>query len=766
MIARKKIIDKIFAYKEKVINLENEKLENEKLEEENKIAINFIINEIYKFKQKEKQFESKVKKDYLKKEKNKLEILKNQKIKINNYYKKLSDDKKLKMEKANKSMIRILKNKIREFENRDKRKKSLENFNDQLHVNKSKELINYLNKNLIEEKNRIKIEEANICIIKILENKIKEFKIRDKTKKYIENLKKENELRNRIEINILEKEKSLDIKFNINKSKKIINNFKDFINIKNYENKILEFKKKKALKSIKKFIRLFLIKIKNKKNFFCQPRILLIYNYKATKNKQNNLRNLSFFIKYGLNRNLWRELNIIILFIINGEYPVSIIPNREDLFIWKNNNIDNMDSYKEGINFLEKKLNNKVYNLFNYLFLLNDQTFGPIMNENIKNHWIDPYLNKINDDNSIICFPNKENKFNYFPMFSCFCCLIKMNFQIYKILLNDEIFKNLLKKYNNRCNYLLEISEDFFDRQIFINNNLIINEDTRNDYPIKYQECKEFYNKKLNLKEIEYNNLPLNYKDLAINKNIYLKNYNKCELITSSKIQSYNIFGNSEDYIIWNVLPTNNSSILIYNHLSKQKYLDDYILITLHCLINLKYDIIFNTISSSINNVDLPFEINYYENDKENINNYMNYESIKKISNKYEWILLINSDILLPIHNFNNMKLSIEKLRKNNDYYGLYGNNNTLFDGFIEYKNKCIKTLLDIYKANSCNQNINHKFKILNKFKSDYVINIENLKNISNDLFLDNKDCFGIFCQDINYYYFNKKEINFICKFI
>mgnify|MGYP003337757018 CR=1 FL=1 len=141
-------------------------------------------------------------------------------------------------------------------------------------------------------------------------------------------------------------------------------------------------------------------------------------------------------------------------------------------------------------------------------------------------------------------------------------------------------------------------------------------------------------------------------------------------------------------------------------------------------------------------------------------------ETLKNISSNYEWILLANSDILLPIHNFDNMKLTIEKYRKDNDYYALFGNKEKLFDGFIEYKNKCIPTLLNFYKTNSYIENINNKISNLEKFKHSSIISTYNLKNLDNKVFLENKNCFGVYWKYINLENINNSEINYLSRFI
>ena len=798
--------------------IEKERLEEERLKNENiELSTTQIIDEILRYNETNKKIEKDRKREYITsliKEKNKLETLKNQKIKLNEYQSKILNDIKLieeknKKEEANKIIIKILRNKINEFKIRNKTKKSVENWKllqeKTREENKTFEIINNKKKEIIEE-NRLNFLKREEDYINELERK--ELEKEEKLKK------EKEELRNNIEIEIVEKEKLdekeylkklfiekiknqslrkqelnsqieqpedidninspelIEKKSNVEISKEFINYLNNNIEIKDLNNKISNFIYLRSVRIIQKFIRLFLIQIKKNLMYFSKPRIALIYHYQATKNTQKNITNLSFFIKYGLNNNLWRDIDLTILLIINGDFCPMMLPYCSELIIWKNQkNTDDISSYKEGIQFLENRFNDKFYKIFNYLFLLNDLAFGPIMDQKKDSHWIDPFLNKLKDTDHIICYPNKNYQYNYLKKFTSFCSLIKVNRKIYDQILNKNFLEIFEKNDDISIDLIDNNEDDFFNKQIFIINNWIIDENTRNSYPIKYEESKQYYFNKCNLSEIKFSNLPINYKNLEIPENIYLQTIdnNKTDLVCNSKIQSYNLFGKSEEFILWNVLPNNNTCIAIYNHLSKENYLDDYIITSLKCLINLKYDIVFNTISDSIKNVDLPFEINYCFENRKNINNYMNFETLKKISSKYEWILLINSDILLPIHNFDNMKLSIDKLRNNNDYYGLYGNDKFLFDGFIEYKNKCIPTLLNLYKINLDAENIHLQLKNFNRLTNNYVVFVvskANIKTLNHLIFLENKECFGIYFNYVDLENINYSEINFISKYI
>jgi hypothetical protein len=66
-----------------------------------------------------------------------------------------------------------------------------------------------------------------------------------------------------------------------------------------------------------------------------KAKIAVIYVYYERKNEQKNQTNLSFFIKYGLNKNNWLNLDITYLFVINGHQCEIIIPNEKHIHILK-----------------------------------------------------------------------------------------------------------------------------------------------------------------------------------------------------------------------------------------------------------------------------------------------------------------------------------------------------------------------------------------------------------------------------------------------
>ena len=63
------------------------------------------------------------------------------------------------------------------------------------------------------------------------------------------------------------------------------------------------------------------------------PKVCIIYVYYERKNEQKNQTNLSFFIKYGLDKSRWRNMDITTLIIINGHQCEVLIPERKNILL-------------------------------------------------------------------------------------------------------------------------------------------------------------------------------------------------------------------------------------------------------------------------------------------------------------------------------------------------------------------------------------------------------------------------------------------------
>ena len=82
--------------------------------------------------------------------------------------------------------------------------------------------------------------------------------------------------------------------------------------------------------------------------------VLLIYAYYNRVNEQKNQTNLSFFLRYGLDRNRWRKnVKITTLIVLNKSICEVLIPQREDIHILKAETDSDWDGWKKGIEYIQ-----------------------------------------------------------------------------------------------------------------------------------------------------------------------------------------------------------------------------------------------------------------------------------------------------------------------------------------------------------------------------------------------------------------------------
>ena len=117
-----------------------------------------------------------------------------------------------------------------------------------------------------------------------------------------------------------------------------------------------------------------------------ESKIVLIYVYYQRKQEQKNQTNLAFFLKYGLNRENWKHLDITTVLVIDKECEV-MIP--KDVHVIYSNSLyySDFEGWYDGIQYI-----NTISNVSNYdyLCLMNVSTFGPVMEEDTQSHWLYP----------------------------------------------------------------------------------------------------------------------------------------------------------------------------------------------------------------------------------------------------------------------------------------------------------------------------------------------------------------------------------------
>ncbi len=600
------------------------------------------------------------------------------------------------------------------------------------------------------------------------------------------------------------------------------------------------------MKNVPKYV---LKRVDNKQ--FNIKKICIIYVYYERNNEQKNQTNLSFFIKYGLDKSRWRDMDITTLIIINGKQCEVLIPERSDIIVLKEDNCLDWEGWYNGIIHLEKIYGKKIYNVFSHLCLINASAIGPIYDDGKDKHWLDPFLNKIKENKSVICCPIMNLLPNVdlggpgmrvLPVFS----LIKIDKEIINKLLNTQISPickgsiNDGAQLNNNLNYtntVLGKKKDKVDAiltgeyglsrvlldsnynisALHCNNNskircdhcevnnhniIFIKNQTRagNNFackPVLYDYCINFMNSKLYMENIfkKYNKFDSDYLSLDVPPNGIAFNSN---FKWNCKEEYYNIFGRVNETILWPKQKQNNKSVVIYCHYDKDNIVQDYVIQSLKTFIILNYDIIFCTSSNKIKNVDFPFKVNYYNNKnilKKGKDIFMFYDSLKKIDlKKYTWFTFLNDSILLPVHGINNMRLTIEEYRKNNDFWGLYLSNECqihLCSCHIEFNIKCINKLIQFLET-SLKTNFMNKEDIIAKvevkivenlssagYKYDGVVRYDQLKQINHCImfhpdniykYIDRTDVFGIKWKYIsNYLDFDKVHnyyLNYLMRFL
>jgi hypothetical protein len=583
----------------------------------------------------------------------------------------------------------------------------------------------------------------------------------------------------------------------------------------------------------------FLIDIK-------QSKICVIYVYYERKNEQKNQSNLSFFIKYGLNEKNWLKLDITYLFVINDKQCEVVIPKRKDIHVLEEENCSDYEGWSNGIKYFENLYKTKIWKKFNYLCLINSSTSGPFIEENVNNHWLMPFYNKMIENNSIICSPYINKFINMNNILSCHFSLLYIDSNIINLLINTPIkignYNNIIfgKKQNKEdsvltgefglSNILLEngykISNLYFDNEslnikyndnnldreefyhknnellkntIFIKNIWRLENYDYASIPVLYKYCNDFMNKKLNItnifNEIDYEN---NYDLININNNGINRNNSDYNWIT--KKEYYDLYGYAEETILFPIKNKNNNSCVIYAHYDSNNLITDYVLTGIKALICIGYDIIFYTASEKINNVDLetlPFKIIFFKNQGvgtdwkiwlEELNNI-------KINNiNYEWILLLNDSILMPINGIKNLKNTIENMRIDTDFWGHWDSDEIkwhiigtpiefkykLLDDVINFMNNniklCIKELDYIYIVETCFSqylvNKGYKYKVVIN-KNSIIQNSVTICPTHNPYLIDqwitNKSAFAIkwkYCIS----YLNKDiispEFNYLTRFL
>jgi len=429
---------------------------------------------------------------------------------------------------------------------------------------------------------------------------------------------------------------------------------------------------------------------------------------------------------------LWSNLNIKTLFVINGHKCEVLIPSKPNIHVLKEDNCSDWEGWYNGIKYFEGAEKKNIWEIFDYLCLINASAIGPIYESNRNDHWLMPFYKKMVKDNAVICSPCMSfftsshacgTGPRVVPIMSLIKCtksivylltIVKINVQGYnntvwgkKIDKMDAVFTgeyglslSLINAgyrftsllYNFDCHNPVNWNINGFtepDRYMSFNgcnvplSTIFIKNIWRwdNGYaslPLLYNECMSFVFNKLNMKNIFSNDLNninnYNYDVLKIKPGIggMIQDW-------KSNKEYYKKYGVVEETILFPNFEPCCDGCLIYAHYDADNIIKDYVIQTIKVFIYLGYNILFYTASSKIENVDqVPFKINFVKNEYAGTDWKIWLHGCRSLIDKNvntSYVFLLNDSIILPIHGVENFKNTITKMRNTCDFWGHWDSN-------------------------------------------------------------------------------------------
>lgn len=516
-----------------------------------------------------------------------------------------------------------------------------------------------------------------------------------------------------------------------------------------------------------------------------QSKILIVYVYYERKNQQKNQTNLTFFLKYGLDKSKWENLDITTVLVINNKTCNFMIPKMDNLYVINkiSNTYSDYEGWHDGIVYLKNIVKSPIYLNYDYLCLINASTFGPFMNEDKNSHWLYPFYNKIVKTNSVACSPYINN-FQSAPTLSCHFTFLKTSENLFRLLFKEKVnggvvlskkenksdaiitgeeglSKVLISNGYNICSLFYDSNNELFQpeyvrrefanitntsiliKTLFIKNVWRLSNFNYASHPVLYNECIDFFNEKLKIKNLfhDIKTCDLDLKTLS---------FDKCNL--KLKKNYFDSYGYAEEDIIF---PKKQNficnSCVIYSHYDSENKLSDYVIKGLKTLHFLGYDILFYTASTSLDNIDvsiLPFETIFVINEGPGTD-YKNFLSgLKTINSRnlsYDWVMFMNDALLFPINGINNFIKTITKMRENCDFWGHWESNEVswhLIGAPLEFKYNIISSHIINFLESTipqCNGFMDYVFIVETKicshlknlgFNFNVVIREDELKNI------------------------------------
>ena len=496
------------------------------------------------------------------------------------------------------------------------------------------------------------------------------------------------------------------------------------------------------------------------------PKSAIIYVFYNRPGEQCNESNLAFFIR----QTVLRDKSNIYLFIINGHTCEVVFPQQNNLYVLKNRNCYDFEAYGIGINYLRQKLGQNM-NSIQRIVTMNCSVTGPFYKSG---HWLSEFENRLNRNNAFCCSTvlyklediRTPGYFNYFKnepgiinqlLQKVFIrhstkinCIINGEYGFGKLLLaNHKKITFIIDYYNKNLEHGWRGDRDNnLNRYniyslIFVKLNWrAVDGINRDSAPVKYNEVIQTMNNICNfnnpLNILHSSNKSINYNLLPINNTgtCYTQSYN-----WHSKQDFYNKFGKSEEFIIYPI-SSRSSKLALYAHSDQDNIIKDYCIQAINTLSLLNYEVIILTTSRTFTNVkNLPYKIINIPEAKTDI--YMYQKVINKIVhiNNYSHLLLCNDTILFPIHGFENMQNSMNRMINSGDYFGIWNSpeiKEHIISSFLHFSKNtfsCLynylnsKQLNDFKSAQDLEVNLVTYFNT-NKFKYSTVVDYKTLGNI------------------------------------
>lgn len=392
----------------------------------------------------------------------------------------------------------------------------------------------------------------------------------------------------------------------------------------------------------------------------------IIYVYYERINQQKNQTNLSFFIKYGLNEKNWIKMNLETLFVINGHICELLIPTKSNIHILTEDNCSDWEGWYNGIKFFENKYKKPIWDIFDYLCLINAGAFGPIFEENPNEHWLFPFYNKMVKDHAVLCSPcmsflDKSNLSGPGPRVVPIFSLLRCTKSLMELLMNTQI--TLGDKLSTNSNNLLfqdtntvfgkkknktdaTLSGEYGLSRILLKNkykitsllydfncnnpiNWTVNNNIEPDRFLSFngdniplttifikniwRELKSYVSLPVlyhECKSYYYKKLKMKalFEDFNLNPNYDLQkiiDVDHAKHYWHSKQEYYDKFGYAEENILFTKPMKNFRGCLIYAHYDVNNIVRDYVIQTINVFRYLGYDILFYTASDKLENISI-----------------------------------------------------------------------------------------------------------------------------------------------------------------